>query len=142
MWLTFWILYSFLILASGIYGSVFVGHSHWDYVIWIPPFDEIRSIQFWLDIIVNVALYVPFAFIFLRYRNSNNRSALITAALLGLLLSCTVELYQVYSHNRRPSPLDIICNLSGTIIGVLLWQARQKYAGQPVQSKAPAIPIP
>lgn len=142
MWLTIWILYSFLILASGVYGSVFVGHSHWDYVIWIPPFDEIRSIQFWLDIIVNVALYVPFAFLFLRYRNSNNRSALITAALLGLLLSCTVELYQVYSHNRRPSPLDIACNLSGTIIGALLWQVRQKYAGQPVQSKAPAIPIP
>jgi len=141
MWLTFWILYSFLILASGVYGSVFVAHSHWEYVIWIPPFDEIRSILFWLDIIVNVALYVPFAFLFLRYRNSNNRSALITAVLLGLLLSCTVELYQVYSHNRRPSPLDIVCNLSGTIIGVLLWQARQKYAGQPVQSKAPAIPI-
>ena len=142
MWLTFWILYSFLILASGIYGSVFVAHSHWDYVIWIPPFDEIRSLQFWLDIIVNVALYVPFAFLFLRYRNSNNRSALFTAVILGLLLSCTVELYQVYSHNRRPSPSDIVCNLSGTIIGVLLWQFRRKYAGQPVQSKAPAIPIP
>lgn len=142
MRLTFWILYSFLILASGVYGSVFVGHSHWDYVIWVPPFDEIRSIQFWLDIIVNVALYVPFAFLFLRYRNSNNRSALVTAVLLGLLLSCTVELYQVYSHNRRPSPLDIVCNLSGTIIGVLLWQVRRKYAGQPVQSKASAIPIP
>jgi len=142
MWLTFWILYSFLILASGVYGSVFVAHSHWEYVIWIPPFDEIRSIQFWLDIIVNVALYVPFAFLFLRYRNSNNRSALITAILLGLLLSCTVELYQVYSHNRRPSPLDIVCNLSGTIIGVRLWQVRRKYAGQPVQSKTPAIPIP
>jgi glycopeptide antibiotics resistance protein len=142
MWLTFWILYSFLILASGVYGSDFVGHSHWDYVIWIPPFDEIRSLQFWLDIIVNVALYAPFAFLFLQYRNSNNRSALVTAMLAGLLLSCTVELYQVYSHNRRPSPLDIVCNLSGTIIGVLLWQVRRKCAGQPTQSKAPAIPIP
>jgi glycopeptide antibiotics resistance protein len=142
MWLTFWILYSFLILASGVYGSDFVGHSHWDYVIWIPPFDEIRSLQFWLDIIVNVALYAPFAFLFLRYRNSNNRSALVTAVLAGLLLSCTVELYQVYSHNRRPSPLDIVCNFSGTIIGVLLWQVRRKCAGQPAQSKAPAIPTP
>lgn len=142
MWLTFWILYSFLILASGVYGSDFVGHSHWDYVIWIPPLDEIRSFQFWLDIIVNVALYAPFAFLFLRYRNSNNRSALVTAVLLGLLLSCTVELYQVYSHNRRPSPLDIVCNLSGTIIGVLLWQVRRKCAGQPTQSNAPVIPIP
>jgi len=142
MWLTFWILYSFLILASGVYGSVFVAHSHWEYVIWIPPFDEIRSLQFWLDIIVNVALYAPFAFLFLQHRNSNKRSVLATAVLLGLLLSCTVELYQVYSHNRRPSPSDIVCNLSGTIIGVLLWQVWRKYAGQPVQSKAPAIPIP
>ncbi len=142
MWLTFWILYSFLILASGVYGSDFVGHSHWDYVIWIPPLDEIRSLQFWLDIIVNVALYAPFAFLFLQYQNSNKRLALLTAVLVGLLLSCTVELYQVYSHNRRPSPLDIVCNLSGTIIGVLLWQVWQKRTPHMTQPKAPAIPIP
>ena len=142
MWLTIWTLYSFLILASGVYGSDFVGHSHWDYVIWIPPFDEIRSIQFWLDIIVNVALYVPFAFLFLQYRNSNNRSALLTAVLLGLLLSCTVELYQVYSHNRRPSPLDIVCNLSGTIIGTFLWEAWRRRVRHATQPKTPAIPIP
>lgn len=142
MWLTFWILYSFLILASGVYGSDFVGHSHWEYVIWIPPLDEIRSPQFWLDIIVNVALYAPLAVLFLQYRNSNNRSALITAVIVGLLLSCTVELYQVYSHNRRPSPLDIVCNLSGTIIGALLWQVWRTYAGPRTQAKAPAIPIP
>ncbi|MBX9657817.1 MAG: VanZ family protein [Nitrospiraceae bacterium] len=142
MWLTFWILYSFLILASGVYGSDFVGHSHWDYVIWIPPLEEIRSFQFWLDIIVNVALYVPFAFLYLQQRNSNDRSALVTAVLAGLLLSCSVELYQVYSHNRRPSPLDIVCNLSGTIIGVQLWQVWRKRAAHTTQPKAPAIPIP
>lgn len=142
MWLTLWILYSFLILASGVYGSDFVGHSHWDYIIWIPPIDEIRSLQFWLDIVVNVALYTPFAFLFLQYRNSNNRSALVTAVLLGLLLSCTVELYQVYSHNRRPSPLDIVCNLSGTIIGTFLWETRRRRARYSPQTKAPAIPIP
>ena len=142
MWLTFWILYSLLILASGVYGSVFVGHSHWNYVIWIPPLDEIRSLQFWLDIIVNVALYAPFAFFFLQHRSSNERSTLATVMLVGLLLSCSVELYQVYSHNRRPSPLDIICNLSGTIIGVLLWQIWRNCAGQPTQPKPPAIPIP
>jgi glycopeptide antibiotics resistance protein len=142
MWLTFWILYSFLILASGVYGSDFVGHSHWNYVIWIPPLEEIRSFQFWLDIIVNVALYVPFAFLYLQQRNSNDRSALVTAVLAGFLLSCTVELYQVYSHNRRPSPLDIVCNLSGTIIGVLLWHAWRKRAAHTTQPKAPAIPIP
>ena len=142
MWLTFWILYSFLILTSGVYGSVFVAHSHWEYVMWIPPFDEIRSFQFWLDIIVNVALYAPFAFLFLQYRDSNARSALVTAMLVGLLLSCTVELYQVYSHNRRPSPLDIVCNLSGTIIGTFLWEAWRRRARHTAQPKAPAIPIP
>ncbi|MCC6140557.1 MAG: VanZ family protein [Nitrospira sp.] len=142
MWLTFWILYSVLILASGIYGSVFVGHSHWDYVIWVPPLEEIRSFGFWLDIIVNFALYIPFAFLYLQHRNSNTRSALVTAMLLGLLLSCAVELYQLYSHNRRPSPLDIICNLSGTIIGTFLWAIWQQQARQTAQSSTPAIPTP
>ncbi|SPP65470.1 VanZ family protein [Nitrospira lenta] len=142
MQLILWILYGVLILASGIYGSDFVGHSHWDYVIWIPPLDEIQTFQFWLDIVVNVTLYAPFAFLFLQYRNSTHRSALVTAVLLGLLLSCAVELYQVYSHNRRPSPLDIACNLSGTIIGTLLWKAWRRSARQTPQLKAPAIPIP
>lgn len=142
MRLTFWILYSALILASGVYGSVFVGHSHWDYVIWIPPLEEIQSFQFWFDIIVNVTLYIPFAFLYLQHRDSDARSALITAVLLGLLLSCTVELYQLYSHNRRPSPSDIVCNLSGTIIGTFLWVAWRRHMRQVTQSTAPATPTP
>lgn len=142
MWLTFWILYSCLILTSGIYGSVFVAHSHWEYVIWIPPLKEVQSLEFWLDIVVNVALYAPFAFLFLQHRNSRNRSVLITAVLAGVLLSCTVELYQVYSHNRRPSPLDVVCNLTGTVIGVLFWQVWRKHAGLTAHTNAPATPIP
>lgn len=141
MWLTFWALYTVLILASGVYGSVFVAHSHWQYIIWIPPLEEIQSGAFWLDIIVNVALYTPFAVLFLQYRHSNARSAHVTVILLGILLSCTVELYQVYSHNRRPSPLDIVCNFSGTLLGALLWETWRRRTGSPPHSTAPAIPI-
>ena len=141
MWLILWILYGILILASGVYGSDFVGHSHWDYVVWIPSLDQMQTFRLWLDIVLNIALYAPFAFLFLQYRNSAHRSALVTAVLLGLLLSCAVELYQVYTHNRHPSPLDIVCNLSGTIIGTLLWEAWRQSARQTPQLKAPAIPI-
>jgi glycopeptide antibiotics resistance protein len=40
---------------------------------------------------------------------------------LGLLISCCMELGQLlFLHNRFPSPLDLVTNSSGAVIGALL----------------------
>jgi len=142
MWRILLILYTLLILSTGVYGSVFVAHSHWEYVIWFPPLSEIQTFGFWLDIIVNIALYIPFAIFFLQHRNSAEVSTFAILIMLALLLSCTVELYQVYSHNRRPSPLDIACNVTGALIGTRFWTIGRYRFRLFSDSKSSTIPIP
>jgi glycopeptide antibiotics resistance protein len=43
----------------------------------------------------------------------------IIAAGIGIALSLSIELYQVYCHNRFPSIFDVITNLAGAVLGVL-----------------------
>jgi glycopeptide antibiotics resistance protein len=127
MWLAFWLLYVCLIIVSGVYHTDFVAHSHWEFVKWLPPVDEIRTVEFWLDLLVNVLLYVPFALLYLQRSVTVTRALALGVVLMGLVLSCGIELYQVYSHNRRPAPSDILCNVTGTWMGV--WIRRNWWRG-------------
>jgi Glycopeptide antibiotics resistance protein len=130
MWLLLWIVYVCLILASGIYNTHFVAHSHWEFLKWIPPAEEVRTVGFWLDVVVNIFLYIPFALLYLQRSATVTRSQVLQVMLLGLLLSCTVELYQLYSHQRRAAPSDIVCNVAGTWAGVFIrkkwWRFRER----------------
>ena len=123
-WRLLWILYICLIAASGIYHTDFVAHGHWEFLRWIPPAEEILTFGFWLDILLNILLYVPFALLYLQRNATVTRSLVVKVMLLGLCLSCAVELYQLYSHNRRAALSDILCNLTGTWVGVVI---RQKW---------------
>ncbi len=127
MWLLLWMLYVCLILASGLYHTNFVAHSHWEFVKWIPPAEEIGTFGFWLDLAVNILLYLPFALLYLQRSATVTRALVVKVMLLGLFLSCTVELYQLYSHNRRAALSDILCNVTGTWAGVVIrkkwWRA-------------------
>ncbi|MBX3235108.1 MAG: VanZ family protein [Nitrospiraceae bacterium] len=124
MWTIAWLLYACLIIASGVYHTDFVMHSHWEFVRWLPPLAEVRTYGFWQDLAVNVLLYIPFGLLFLQSRRHvTGRTVLLTVG-MGLLLSCGVELYQLYSHNRRPAPSDIVCNVTGTWLGVRAFRNR------------------
>jgi glycopeptide antibiotics resistance protein len=125
-WLFAWLSYVCLIVASGVYQTDFVMHSHWEYVKWLPPLAEILTPGFWMDLVINIMLYVPFALLFLQSRKTVTRNQQILALTMGLLLSCGIELYQVYSHNRRAAPSDIVCNVTGTWLGVLLARTRRQ----------------
>jgi glycopeptide antibiotics resistance protein len=43
---------------------------------------------------------------------------LLLAAGIGGTLSLGIEFYQVYCHNRFPSIVDVITNVTGTLMGV------------------------
>ncbi|MFM9275060.1 VanZ family protein [Pseudarthrobacter sp. NKDBFgelt] len=48
-------------------------------------------------------------------------------SLFGLLISCCMELGQLlFLHDRFPSPLDLVTNTSGAVIGALLAVAALK----------------
>ena len=119
-WLLLWTLYACLIVWSGVYHTNFVGHGHWEFLKWVPPIEEVQTVGFWADIGINVLLYVPFALLYLQRSVSVTRSTVLQVMLLGLCLSCSIELYQLYSHNRRAALSDIVCNVAGTWTGVLI----------------------
>ncbi|HYI97897.1 MAG TPA: VanZ family protein [Bryobacteraceae bacterium] len=66
------------------------------------------------DILVNIAIYIPIGgCAYLAFRRS-----VLKPVLLGVALSATIELIQVYQVSRRPSIYDLLANGVGTMLGV------------------------
>jgi glycopeptide antibiotics resistance protein len=92
-------------------------HSHWARVQWIPFVTPPIKL---VDIVINVALYVPFGYWFVRWAGRRRAGlAVISAGVLSLVTEWT----QLYSHSRFPSLTDVTCNVIGALIGV--WFAQQ-----------------
>jgi glycopeptide antibiotics resistance protein len=90
----------------------------WSRVRWIPLLDVLRSPHRLLrDTIANCFLYIPFGFAYARVRAVSGRRMISEAALAGLLLSLTCELYQVFSPVRFPSMTDVLMNTIGASAG-------------------------
>jgi glycopeptide antibiotics resistance protein len=105
--------------------SNFVGHSHWEYIKWvpIPTVEDLRSPKYLLDIssdiVGNTLLFLPLGYVLRRLLTSSSPiRQLLIAAGIGITLSLSIELYQVYCHNRFPSIFDVITNVAGALIGV------------------------
>ena len=74
------------------------------------------------DLLLNVALYVPFgAGAYLAFRRPSRKLySFVMPVLMGLALSTTIELIQVYEATRRSSLYDVIANGLGTASGVMV----------------------
>jgi glycopeptide antibiotics resistance protein len=104
--------WSAVILAATVPWTDLVGHTHWGKVQWIPFMSPpVKA----FDVIVNVLLYMPFGYAWLRA--SVFRTCLWQAAGLAFVLSVAVESTQLYSHSRFPSVQDVLCNVCGAWIG-------------------------
>ena len=113
---TLWLIAIAVILAAATMPwSNYVGHSHWDHVNWIPFFDHPL-----LEILGNVALFLPFGYFFPRARQGASLKVRVLPIIIGAMLSTGVEFFQVYTHSRFPSTTDICANLLGAIIGLSL----------------------
>jgi glycopeptide antibiotics resistance protein len=119
LWVVFTLMMGILPLSN------FVGHPHWEYITWvpIPSVEDLRSPKYLLDIssdiVGNTLLFLPLGYFLRRVLTSSSPSQqLLIAAGIGITLSLSIELYQVYCHNRFPSIFDVITNVTGTVIGV------------------------
>jgi glycopeptide antibiotics resistance protein len=124
-YLILWILFTLLVGVLPLRN--FVGHAHWEYIKWvpIPTVEDLRSSKYLLDIssdiVGNALLFLPLGFFLRRLLTSASPiRQLLIAAGIGGTLSLSIELYQVYCHNRFPSIFDVITNVSGTLVGLHL----------------------
>ena len=107
------------IVAATVPWHDFVGHTHWQKVQWIPFVSPpVRLV----DIVVNLLLYAPLGYEFIRA--SASRSRRWHALTLAASLSLAIETSQLYSHSRFPSLQDVVCNVAGAWLGAI-WAGRQ-----------------
>jgi glycopeptide antibiotics resistance protein len=131
LWVLFTLMVGILPLKN------FVGHAHWEYIKWVPTVADLRSPKYLLDIfsdlVGNTLLFVPLGYFLRRVLTSSSplRCVLIAAG-IGIALSLSIELYQVYCHNRFPSIFDVITNVAGAVLGVHF----------PLFSRKSALPAP
>ncbi len=76
------------------------------------------------DVVINILGFVPFGFFCFIYRTQVRpghplRRAAGTVAVSGII-SLAIELVQVYLPTRSSSLTDLICNIGGSVIGVIL----------------------
>jgi glycopeptide antibiotics resistance protein len=139
LWIVFILMVGILPLSN------FVGHSHWEYIKWVPTAGDLRSpkylIDIFSDIVGNTALFFPIGFLVSRLLTASSPSRqLLLAAGIGGTLSLGIEFYQVYCHYRFPSIFDVITNLTGTLIGVRLSLSRK--GASPVSENPTLTPSP
>jgi glycopeptide antibiotics resistance protein len=89
-------------------------HAHWDRIRWVPFVSAPVTFR---DILGNVLLYLPFGY--LGHSHFRRRTWLVVVA-ASALLSCATEFTQVFSHGRFPSVQDVMMNVAGTAMGVVL----------------------
>lgn len=73
-------------------------------------------------VLINIAGFVPFGFLFCLYLSSGraDRRAMVATMILGAAFSLTIEVLQVYIPMRDSGTTDIFTNTLGTTIGALL----------------------
>jgi glycopeptide antibiotics resistance protein len=123
--LPLWVL--LIALVGTVPFSNFVGLSHWEYVQWLPTADNFRSPRFLFDLVANMALFFPLGYLLDRRRTIETaRGSFFLAVGAAGLLSLSIEWFQLFCHNRTPSPTDVVSNISGSLIGAYYSVRRQK----------------
>ena len=85
------------------------------------PWTELGGAD-WKDVAINVVGFIPFGFCFLSFLLSTRRSrrAALTTMIVGALVSLAFEVLQWYIPSRHSSVTDLITNVTGTGLGVML----------------------
>jgi VanZ family protein len=115
-----------IVVAFIVYGSLYPFHFDFDRSnagpltvllhAWPARIDRFA----WRDAGVNVLLYFPFGLtaVLVLMRRLPRAAAALTTVALGVGLSASIEMLQIFDSSRTCSLLDVCCNFAGTLGGV------------------------
>lgn len=133
-----------LVTAFIVYGSLYPWQFHAALIPGNPLLILLNSWDFTAnrylvaDTGVNLALYAPFgAAAFLSIRRGRFLAEAAVTLLLALVLSCSMELVQLYDGQRVCSMLDVVTNVAGTALGIGLASRFRLMAGSRPGAGAP-----
>ena len=124
-----------IVIVVIVYGSLYPGDFHSAHLAAGPLSVLIHSWptridRFLLrDVAVNLLIYMPvgvFGFLALR-QNVRTTFAVIVTVLIALALSSAIEMTQLFDDARECSASDVVCNVSGTVFGVVLGSFYQRW---------------
>jgi VanZ family protein len=124
-----------IVIALILYGSLYPWDFHARFEGVSPLFIllnswpvELDRYMVW-DVLINITLYTPlgvFAFLSMP-RRAPLALRILGPLALGLTLSCSVEMMQIYDRGRVCSGFDVVSNLIGTALGIALgWLSQSK----------------
>ena len=96
-----------------------------DQLLFEPPWQEFHTQQNYLEnCIINIAGFVPLGFFFSLYFTvvCKTKRASVAAILLGGAVSLIIEFCQAYLPTRYSGMTDVITNILGTCLGVVLYR--------------------
>ena len=124
-----------IVIALIVYGSLYP----WDFhsaqlagsPLWVLIHSWPTAIDRFLirDIAVNLLIFMPagvFGFLALR-QNFRPAFAVTMTVLVGVVLSSSIEMIQLFDDARECSLSDVVCNVSGTVLGVSLGYVYQNW---------------
>ena len=86
--------------------------------------DDLDTVLVW-DVVLNILGFIPLGFCTVGYlqqiKQFKKNVAYFVAVLSGSIISLAIEVIQIYLPMRYSSSLDLLCNISGTFLGVLLF---------------------
>jgi glycopeptide antibiotics resistance protein len=111
-WLSIW-------AAFGIPWASLSAHPHWEHVRWVPIPRYYRSVVELLsynrvDDLLNIGFYIPLGILCVV-----QGSRLTGAIGAGVVLSLITESSQLFSTHREASSIDLLTNVTGTIVGAI-----------------------
>jgi glycopeptide antibiotics resistance protein len=89
------------------------------------PWNEFhRQWSYLKDVLINIAGFVPLGVFFYAYFSSARRirCAAVATAILGLIVSLTIEVLQAHLPTRNSGVTDVITNTLGTCIGIVIYR--------------------